>query len=143
MIARHPRHWGKEHTTFDPSTTWPFSNASPVPSTSPGRSSTGTCPSASPHLRRRLEADLGHEGTREFIKVLRLLERATLPELTKAVESALTIGATGSDAIALILFHHAEQPVGLFSLDGHPHLKSFAIDPPDLSVAYGHRRDPR
>ena len=26
-------------------------------------------------LRRRLEVDLGHGGTREFIKVLRLLER--------------------------------------------------------------------
>jgi len=55
--------------------------------------------------------------------VLRLLEGATLPALTKAVESAISIGATGSDAIALILMHHAEQPVGLFSLDGHPHLR--------------------
>ena len=85
-------------------------------------------------LRRRLEADLGDKGTREFIKVLRLLENATLPALTNAVESAITIGATGSDAIALILFHHAEQPVGLFSLDGHPHLKAVAIEPPDLTA---------
>jgi len=45
-------------------------------------------------LRRRLEADLGHKGTREFIKVLRLLERATMRELTGAVEQALAIGAT-------------------------------------------------
>jgi len=66
--------------------------------------------------------------------VLRLLERATVPALAKAVETALAIGATGSDAIALILFHHAEQPIGLFSLDGHPHLKSFVMDPPDLSA---------
>jgi hypothetical protein len=63
-----------------------------------------------------------------------LLENATVPALTKAVEAALTIGATGSDAISLILFHHAEQPIGLFSLDGHPHLKSFVMDPPDLSA---------
>jgi len=34
----------------------------------------------------------------------------------------------------LILMHHAEQPVGLFSLDGHPHLKAVAIDPPDLTL---------
>ena len=27
-----------------------------------------------------------------------------------------------------------ERPVGLFSLDGHPHLKLFAIDPPDLGA---------
>ena len=83
-------------------------------------------------LRRRLEADLGSSGTREFIKVLRLMERASLHQLTGAVEVALRIGATSADAVALILFHRAERPVGLFSLDGHPHLKSVQVDPPDL-----------
>src|SRR5271167_2855702 len=86
------------------------------------------------HVARRLEADLGHSGTREFIKVLRLLENSSVPALAKAIEAAIAIGATGSDAIALILVHHAEQPIGLFSLDGHPHLKSFVMDPPDLSA---------
>ena len=81
-------------------------------------------------LRRRLEADLGHRGTREFIKVLRLLEKASMAVTRRAVDQALAIGATGSDAIALILFHHAERPVGLFSLDGHPHLKSVIIEIP-------------
>ena len=57
-----------------------------------------------------------------------------VPSLSRAVEAALAIGATGSDVIALILFHHAERPVGLVSLDGHPHLKSVVIDPPDLSA---------
>jgi transposase len=134
VIARHPRHWGKEHTTFDPIHYLALLERKP-----------GAIDFARPlehwglhacfaTLRRRLETDLGHKGTREFIKVLRLLEGATLPALTKAVESAITIGATGSDAIALILMHHAEQPVGLFSLDGHPHLKSVAIDPPDLTL---------
>jgi hypothetical protein len=85
-------------------------------------------------LRRRLEADLGSSGTREFIKVLRLMERATLGELEGAVEVALSIGATSSDAISLILFHRQERPVGLFSLDGHPHLRSVAVEPPDLSA---------
>jgi hypothetical protein len=62
------------------------------------------------------------------------LENASVASLARAVDQALTIGATGSDAIALILFHHAERPVGLFSLDGHPHLKSVVIEPPDLSA---------
>ena len=86
------------------------------------------------YLRRRLEADLGSTGTREYIKVLRLMERASIRQLTRAIEEALAIGATGSDAVTLILFHRDEQPVGLFSLDGHPHLKSFVIDPPDLGA---------
>ena len=42
------------------------------------------------------------------------------------------IGATGSDAIGLILFHSKETPVGLFSLDGLPHLKAVAVEAPDL-----------
>ena len=37
-----------------------------------------------PVLRRRLEGELGHKGTREYIKVLRLLEHATLGQLTAA-----------------------------------------------------------
>jgi hypothetical protein len=91
-------------------------------------------PSCFAHLRRRLEADLGSSGTREFIKVLRLMERATLHELTGAIEAALGMGATSSDAISLILFHRQERPIGLFSLDGHPHLRSVAVEPPDLSA---------
>jgi hypothetical protein len=55
-------------------------------------------------------------------------------ELTAAVTQALAIGATGSDAIGLILAHSAEQPVGLFRLDGQPHLKAFTIPPPDLGA---------
>ncbi len=43
-------------------------------------------------------------------------------------------GATSADAIALICFHRKERPVGLFSLDGHPHLKSVVIEAPDLSA---------
>ena len=62
------------------------------------------------------------------------MEAATLNELTGAVEQALSIGATGSDAIGLILTHAKETPVGLFSLDGLPHLKAVALEPPDLGA---------
>jgi hypothetical protein len=36
--------------------------------------------------------------------------------------------------ITCILLHHKEQPVALFSLDGRPHLKQVAVDPPDLGA---------
>jgi hypothetical protein len=61
------------------------------------------------------------------------MEHASLHSLTGAVDAALAIGATSADAVALILYHRAEQPVGLFSLDGHPHLKSVQVDPPNLT----------
>jgi len=134
VIARHPRYWGKERTTFDPIHYLALLERKPGAIDFARPLENWELPGCFSTLRRRLEADLGDKGTREFIKVLRLLENATLPALTNAVESAITIGATGSDAIALILFHHAEQPVGLFSLDGHPHLKAVAIEPPDLTA---------
>jgi transposase len=82
-------------------------------------------------LRRRLEAEFGGPGTRQFIKVLRLLEHASLAELTGAVERALELGTADADAVRLILEHHREQPAGLFCLDGRPHLKWVSVPRPD------------
>lgn len=53
------------------------------------------------------------------------------------MEAALSIGATSSDAVAVILHHRKERPVSLFSLDGHPHLRPYQIDPPDLRAYAG------
>lgn len=134
IIARHPRHWGKEHTTFDPLHYLALLERKPGAIDFARPLEHWELPGCFALLRRRLESDLGDRGTREFIKVLRLLENSTVPALARAIEQALSIGATQSDAIALILFHDAERPVGLFSLDGHPHLKAVAIEPPDLAA---------
>ena len=134
VVARHVRCWDKEQTTYDPLHYLALLERKPGAIDYARPLESWELPGCFAVLRRRLEADLGHRGTREFIKVLRLLENASVGALARAVDQALSIGATGADAIALILFHHAEQPVGLFSLDGHPHLKSVVIDPPDLSA---------
>ncbi len=84
-------------------------------------------------LRRRLESEFGGPGTRQYIKVLRLLEWASPDELTEAVERALELGTADADSVRLILEHRRETPVGLFCLDGRPHLKSVAAPLPDLS----------
>jgi hypothetical protein len=83
-------------------------------------------------LRRRQEAELDGQGTREFVKVLRLLESASLGQLTAAVERALAIGATSADAIRLILQCGREEPTRWFRLDGRPHLAAVPIPPPNL-----------
>ena len=86
-------------------------------------------------LRRRLEAELGGPGTRQFIKVLRLLERASPRELTRAVERALELGMADADAVRLILEHRRRASrSGLFCLDGRPHLKLVGVPAPDLSA---------
>ena len=85
-------------------------------------------------LRRRLEAELDHLGTREYIKILRLLEKATIPQLADAIEQALAINALSVDAVRVILEARREQPVGLFSLDDRPQLKLVRVQPPDLGA---------
>src|SRR5512147_3216936 len=85
-------------------------------------------------LRRRLEAEFGGPGTRQFIKVLRLLERASPAELTRAVQQALELGIADAAAVRLILEHRREQPVGLFCLDGRPYLQMVRVPLPDLTA---------
>jgi hypothetical protein len=85
-------------------------------------------------LRRRLEAELGGPGTRQYIKVLRLLEWASPGELTGALERALELGSCDADAVRLILEHRRERPAPLFCLDGRPHLSFVSVPAPDLSA---------
>src|SRR5271169_5823770 len=134
VVATHHRHWGREQVTFDPRHYLALLERKPGALDVARPLEGWNLPECFAILRRRLEADLGSAGTREYIKVLRLMERTSMGELTGAVEAALAIGATSADAVSLIVFHRSERPVGLFSLDGHPHLKSFVIDPPDLSA---------
>jgi hypothetical protein len=133
LVATHPRDWGAEQTAYDPRHYLALLERKPGAFDFARPLERWDLPVGFRLLRRRLEADLGSNGTREFIKVLRLMEHASLQQLTGAVDAALTIGAASADAVALILYHRAERPVGLFSLDGHPHLKSVQIDPPDLT----------
>jgi transposase len=134
VAATHRRCWGREQVFYEP----PHYLA--LPERKPGALDFAAplegweLPVCFGVLRRRLEAELGGPGTRQFIKVLRLLERFRLGELTRAVERALELGVADADAVRLILEHRREQPVGLFCLDGRPHLKSVAVPTPDLGA---------
>jgi hypothetical protein len=134
VVAMHPRCWSKEQIFFDPRHYLALLERKPGALDFARPLEGWQLPGCFSLLRRRLEADLGSAGTREYIKVLRLMEKASVGDLAAAVEQALAIRATSSDAVGLILAHHQERPVGLFSLDGYPHLKSFAVDPPDLGA---------
>jgi transposase len=68
-------------------------------------------------LRRRLESDCASEGRREFIKILRLLEKHEVRELGVAIDRALGIGAMTVDVIQILLQEGRESPAKLFRLD--------------------------
>jgi hypothetical protein len=79
-------------------------------------------------LRRRMEAEDAKSGTRSFIRVLRLLERFSLGEVTGGVEYALDVGLSDSDSIRSVIEHRTDGPVRLFSLDGRPHLACVHVE---------------
>jgi hypothetical protein len=92
-----------------------------------------TLPECFALLRRRLEAERDGEGTREYIRVLRLLEKHPPGRLRRAVEKGLAVGALTRDAIAQFLYPRPDWRATLFSLDGHPHLRTVRVAVPNLA----------
>jgi transposase len=86
IVATHQRHWGRERVWFNPVHYLALLERKPGALDAARPLEAWNLPPCFALLRRRLEADLGSPGTREFIKVLRLMERASLRELTSAVE---------------------------------------------------------
>jgi len=134
LVASHRRCWKKHETFFSPIHYLALLERKPAGFDFSRPMEEWQLPSCFDLLRRRLESDLeGNHGIREYIKVLRLLEAASLAQLTDAVDQALSIGATSVDAIKLILECRRQAPISLFSLDGHPHLKSVSVPDVDLT----------
>jgi hypothetical protein len=137
VVATHKRCWERQMVTFDPIHYLALLERKPGALDVARPLEDWQLPECFGILRRRLENELESKGTREFIRVLRLLESTTVRELANAVEHALSIGAIHHDAIRLILEHRREQPVRMFSLDGRLHLAAVRVQPPDLHAYRG------
>ena len=132
VVAVHPRCWEKEGTFFNPIHYLALLERKPGAFDYARPLENWNLPACYETLRRRQEAELDRQGTREFIKVLRLLEHASLKELTAAIERALDIGATTVDAVRLLLQGQREEPTRWFRLDGRPHLAAVHVPTPNL-----------
>ena len=132
-VATHRRGWGRAEVFYDPVHYLAALERKPGALDFAAPLEGWQLPVCFGVLRRRLEAEFAGPGTRRYIKVLRLLGWAGLDELTRAVERSLELGAADADAVRLILEHGREKPVGLFCLDGRPHLKLVGVPVPDLS----------
>ena len=134
LVATHPRDWGRERVHFDPRHYLALLERKPGALDFARPLANWHLPACFDILRRRLEAERDHQGTREYIKVLRLLEKTTTPQLADAIEQCLAINALSVDAVRVFLEARREQPVGVFSLDERPHLKLVRVQPPDLDA---------
>ena len=134
MIAVHPRVWEKEQTVFEPRHYLALLEGKPG-ALDHGRPFMELhLPDCFAVLRRRLEAELGRAGTRDYIAVLRLLDRFTLSRLTLAVEQALRVNAVSRDVIALYLYPDECPETLTFRLDGREHLRGVTVAKPDLQA---------
>jgi hypothetical protein len=137
VLAEHRRSWDKEGIFFDPRHYLALLERKP-----------GALNYALPlanlkldpcfdTLHRRLvaEQDKPGCGTREFIKILRLLEDHSQPKLTRAVKKALRIGGHSHDVVAQFLIPRAWFP-SIFLMDGREHLRAVKVEKPDVT-AYG------
>ena len=134
LIARHRRHWGRERFFFDPIHYLALLERKPGAFDYARPLADWQLPECLNVLRRRMERVPDGLGTREFIRVLLLLEKATLNELAVAVEYAMSLGIADADTIRVVLEHKRESPVALFCLDSRPHLKLVHVPPTDIAA---------
>jgi transposase len=133
LVARHARCWERERTFFQPIHYLALLERKPGGIDYARPLENWGLPECYALLRRRLEAADTQHGTRAYIRVLRLLEKFSLAQLTEAIEYALDIDVIDADSIRTIVEHRSDQPVELFPLDGRPHLAHVRVETTDVS----------
>jgi len=136
VVAEHARCWGKKQTVLEPLHYLAVLQRKPG-ALDHGRPFVGwELPGCFARLRSRLEASDESDGTRQYIRVLRLLESHDLAAVTAAVERALTLAACDAAVVRLLLEQLGERAVAGFDLAGRPRLQTVRVPRPDLNV-YG------
>lgn len=136
LVAGHRRIWEKEQVCFDPVHYLALLERKPGALDFARPLEGWELPECLHVLRRRLEADHGSEGTREYIGVLRLLEKHPLSRLKAAVMAALELGCSRKELIEQYLYGE-EREAATFRLEGREHLKVVNVrctDPGDYTA---------
>ncbi len=136
VVAEHARCWGKGQVTFAPLHYLALLERQPGALDYARPLAGWSLPDTFAVLRRRLEEADPKGGTRQYIRVLRLLEAHDLAAVTAAVERAVSLAVADADAVRLLLEHARERPAAAFDLAGRPRLSAVRVPPPDLDV-YG------
>lgn len=131
-IAFHKRLWGKEDVSFDPVHYLRLLERKPGALDYALPLHNWKLPECFRVLRNRLEVEKGSEGVREYIRVLRLLEKHSVADICKAVEKGLRINALTRDAIAQFLYPQEDWGLTLFKLDGREHLRRVKVATSDI-----------
>jgi transposase len=137
VVAEHVRCWGKAQVRFEPLHYLALLERKPGALDHARPLAGWALPDVFGMLRRHLEEKDPSEGTRQYIRVLRLLETYELAAVTRAVERALKLAVIDADGVRLLLQCALEQPTADFDLTGRPKLLSVCLPPPDLAAYNG------
>ena len=131
VIAVHKRCWEREKQIFDPVHYLPLLERKPhcLPFAKPFENF--KLPGCFEVLHDRMKHCLDN-ATREYIRVLRLLEKYDLRELSNAVEKALRIRAVTSDAVKQLLPGRTEFRRSEFRLASQKHLRLVQVSTSDV-----------
>lgn len=135
VIAEHPRCWGREQQIFDPLHYLPLLERKPYCLAFGRPFEVLDLPGCFEVLQRRMEWELDH-GRREYVQVLRLLERYSLGQLTTAVQKALKCRVHTKDGIEQFLAGCRPWRQTSFKLGRSEHLRLVQISQSDVG-AYG------
>lgn len=133
-LAAHRRRWGSGETAYEPRHYLPLLERKPGALDHSRPLQSLQLPECFAVLRRRLEGRHGHQGTKDYITVLRLLEKHATRDVAAAIEKALVTDAPSPDVVAMYLYPDAETEPGTFVLAGRPHLRAVQITPPRTEV---------
>ena len=96
VIARHPRFYQRDDFVYDPIHYLPLLDKKTAALDQAAPLQGWNLPEEFGTLQRLLESRMGRRGKREFVQVLRLLERFALEEVHRAVKDAIRLGALSS-----------------------------------------------
>ncbi len=136
LIATHNRLWCKEGVAFNPVHYLAVLEGKPGALDHARPLEDWNLPESFALLRRRMEGmeKFHGEGTREYIKTLRLLEKHPLGRLARAVKKAVGMEIYTRDAVAQLLYPREDFRLTTFNLAGRDHLRRVHVARQDLSA---------
>jgi len=131
VIAVHRRCWGREQQIFDPLHYLPLLERKPHALAFARPLAGWALPGCFEVLQHRMEWDLD-QGRREYVQVLRLLERYSVAQLAAAVQKALQRRIHSKDGIEQFLAGCRPWRQTSFTLDRAEHLRLVQISKADV-----------
>lgn len=132
VVAEHGRLWGKEGVAYDPAHYLELLERKPGALDYAEPLDEWELPQCFHVLRGRLENDARIQGIKEYIQILRLLEKHPVNRVAHAIDKALRLRHCSRDIVAQYLYPDELPVAPTFVLDGREQLQGVRVDAPDL-----------